>query len=446
MDIDLLISDGDILSIKNREVVNNSSIAVKDGEIIEIGKKEELEEKYRSEKKINASDKIVMPGLINTHTHLGMTLFRGVNDDISGMKWLERAWKIESNLTETDVYWASKLGALEFIKTGTTTFSDHYFNTDKVADVVKETGIRGVLARPIFDEGGPDIDTSLKTGMKFTRKYDGYADGRVKTLIGPHATYSCSPALLEEIGEIARKEGYGVHIHMAEGEDEIEDLEEKYGKRPVKYLEDTGILKSHLIGAHAVYVNEEEISILKENNINVSHQPTAKMRGGEKAAPIPEMLNQGVNVSMGTDGAGSKNHLDLFSEMNISALINKFAYKSPTAITAWEILEMATINGAKSLGLEDKIGSIEPGKKADLILISTDKPEFTPYHNLPSMLVYGTDGSNVDSVIVDGEVIMENKETSLEEKEIKEKGQEIFENLIDKSDMRPKDSGVPVKK
>lgn len=446
MTIELLIENGVVVPMVDRKVLVDTSIAIDNKEIIEIGKTDELKDKYEAEMTIDASDKIVMPGLINTHTHLGMTLFRGVNDDISGMKWLERAWKIESNLTEDDVYWASMLGALEFIRTGTTCFSDHYFHTDRVADIVKNSGLRAVLARPIFDEKGPDIDTSLKTGMEFTREYDGYADGRVNTAIGPHATYSCSPSLLEEIGELARKENFGVHIHMAEGEDELKDLNDKYGKRPVKYLEDTGLLKAHLIGAHVVYVNEDEISILQENNVNVSHQPTAKMRGGEEAAPIKDMLEQGVNVSIGTDGAGSKNHLDMFSEMNISALVNKFANRSPTAISAWDILEMATINGAKSLGLEDEIGSIEQGKKADILLISTEEPQFTPFHNIPSTLVYGTNGSNVDSVIVDGKILMENRKTKLKDEKIRERGQRTFERLLDDSEMEAKNSTVPMEK
>lgn len=444
MKVDLLIKNGVIIPMVDRNVLRSGSIAVDDGKIVGVQKSEGSGTSYEGDRVIDASGNIIMPGLINTHTHLAMTLFRGVNDDLSGMKWLERAWRIESNLKPEDVYWGSKLGALEFIKTGTTCFADHYFFPEKVADVVRETGLRAVIARPIFDEGGPkSIDTSLKSGLEFTEEYARAASGRITTLLGPHATYSCSPEMLREIAELSSKNDYGVHIHMAEGREEMEKLEEEYGKRPVGYLEEAGLLGPNLLGAHVVYVNDEEIARLGDQKVKVSYQPTAKMRGGEGVTPVPEMLEAGINVSIGTDGAGSKNHLDMLSEVNITALANKLTGGKPTVIDAWDVLEMATINGAKSLGLEDHIGSLEAGKKADIILVSTDEPQMTPFHNIPSLLAYGVNGCNVDTVIVDGEVLMENRQALLDEKTIKSQSQETFEELLSRSNMEPQPSSIP---
>ncbi|MBS3788082.1 MAG: amidohydrolase [Candidatus Bipolaricaulota bacterium] len=443
MKVDLLIKNGVLLPMTGRDVLRAGSIAIDDGKIVGVSGSKDAGMGYESDRIIDASGKIVMPGLINTHTHLAMTLFRGVNDDLSGMKWLERAWKIESNLNPEDVYWGSKLGVLEFIKTGTTCFADHYFFPEKVVDAVEDTGLRAAIARPIFDEGGPDIDTSLETGLEFTEEYAGAAGGRLTTLLGPHATYSCAPSLLSEIGNISEKKGYGVHIHMAEGKEEMAKLEEEYGKRPVGYMDDAGLLGPNLLGAHVVYVNEEEIARMGDKGVNVSYQPTAKMRGGEGVTPVPEMLEAGVNVSVGTDGAGSKNHLDLLSEINIAALVNKLVGGRPTVIDAWDVLEMGTINGAKSLGLEDQIGSLEEGKRADIIMISTDAPQMTPFHNIPSQLAYGSSGCNVDTVIVDGEVLMEDRRTHLDEETIKLRSQETFERLLARSNMQSRFSGTP---
>lgn len=443
MNVDTLIMGGTVIPMQDRRIIENGAIAIDEGRIVEVGESPEALSNYEADRVIDGSGKIVMPGLINTHIHLAMTNFRGVNDDLSGMKWLERAWRIESNLGPEDVYWGSKLGTLELIRTGTTCFADHYFYPEKVSEVVDETGLRAAIARPIFDEGGPEMDTSLESGLKFTEEYDGAADGRVSTLVGPHATYSCSPELLKEIGNYSRRTGYMVHTHMAEGAEEMEKLESEYGKRAVEYLDDAGLLGSRLLGAHVVYVNRDEIELISERGVKVSYQPTAKMRGGEEVAPITSMLNAGVNVSLGTDGAGSKNHLDLFSEMNIAALVNKLADGEPTAITAWDVLEMGTINGAKSLGLEDSIGSIEAGKEADIILISTDEPQMTPFHNIPSLVAYGINGGDVDTVIVSGEVLMEGRKTDLDEERIKSRSQDIFDGLLTRSQMRPRYSGIP---
>ncbi|MFQ5794758.1 MAG: amidohydrolase family protein [Candidatus Bipolaricaulia bacterium] len=446
--IDIHIKNGILLPLDGqRDVLKDFSIIVDDGKIAEIGPTAELENHYAADKVkvIDATGMAVLPGLINTHTHLAMTLFRGVVDDISGTEWLERAWSIESNLTPEDVLWGSLLGCVEMIKTGTTCFADHYFLMEQVAEAVKRTGIRGALAQAVLEFSGPEkIDTSLETSVAFANAYDGYAEGRVKGFLGPHSAYTCSLETLQKIRETADETGLRIHLHLAEGDFETEIVMAKYGKSTVTLLHEIGFLGEDILGAHVVTVDDAEIEILKRSGVKANHNPVCKLKGGTGISPVPQMLEAGINVSLGTDGTGSNNNLDLFEEMKTAAIIHKLNRRDPATLSAWQVLEMATINGAKALGMEDKIGSIEVGKQADLIVVDLSKPHLRPTHNLPSLLVYSASGADVDTVIVGGRVIMEARTVqTVDEDQVCAEFERQFSALMERSGWRAELSKIP---
>lgn len=447
MVVDLIVKNGIIIPMDGRKILDKGTIVINKGTIVAVGPTGDIEGKYDAKRTIDAEHTVVLPGLVNTHTHLAMTLFRGVNDDLRGMEWLERAWSIESNLTPEDVYWGSMLGCLEMIRTGTTCFADHYFFMDQVSEAVKRTGIRGVLAQAIFDRWGPEnIDTSFEGSLNFAKKFSGAADGRVSCMLGPHSTFTCSDGTLKLIRQVANEEGLRIHIHLAEREEEVKIINDQYGKTPVVFLADVGLLGPDLLAAHTIHVDEADMSLLKRTDTKVNHNPTCNTKGASGTSPVPEMLEKGINVSLGTDGAGSNNNLDMLEEMKVAAIIHKLRLHDPTVLSAWQVLEMATVNGAKAIGLEREIGRLSVNMKADLILIKIDRPHLIPVHNIPSMLVYSANGNDVNTVIVDGKVIMENRKiVSVDEEKVLQKAQEIFESLLGKSGWKPILSAIPKK-
>ena len=442
---DLVVRNGIVVPMDGRKVLTDGSIVIDKDRIVAVGLTSDLDERYDAKHTIDAKGAIVLPGFVNTHTHLAMALFRGVNDDLPGMEWLERAWSIESNLTPEDVYLGSKLGCLEMLRTGTTCFADHYFFMDQVVKAVEETGIRSVLAQAIFDKLGPkDIDTSLEGSLSFAKKFNGAAGGRISCMLGPHSTFTCSDSTLRHVREAADEEGLRIHIHLAEREEELKMIKDQYGKTPVRFLADVGLLGPDLLAAHVIYVDETEMSLLKQTDTKVNHNPTCNMKGASGTSPVPELLKKGINVSLGTNGAGSNNNLDMLEEMKIAAILHKLRLCDPAVLSAWQVLEMATVNGAKAIGLEGEVGSLMPGKKADLVLIKIDRPHLTPVHNIPSLLVYSANGNDVTTVIVDGKVIMENRKMLLvNEEKILRKAQKIFEGLLRRSGWRPLINAIP---
>ena len=447
MSLGLLVKNGIIVPMDGRKVLENGAIVIDKGRIVAVGLTSDIEGRYDVKRVIDAERAIVLPGLVNTHTHLAMTLFRGVNDDLRGMEWLERAWSIESNLTPEDVYWGSILGCLEMVRTGTTCFADHYFLMEQVVEAVGKTGIRGVLAQAIFDKWGPkNIDTSLEGSLNFAKKFNGAADGRVTCMLGPHSTFTCSESTLERVRQVANEERLRIHIHLAEREEELKMVKDQYGKTPVRFLADIGLLGPDLLAAHVIHVDEADMALLKQTDTKVNHNPTGNTKGASGTSPVPEMLKKGINVSLGTDGAGSNNNLDMLEEMKVAAILHKLRLGDPTVLSAWQVLEMATINGARAVGLEKEVGSLAVGKKADLILIKIDRPHLIPVHNIPSLLVYSANGNDVSTVVVDGKVIMENRKMLLvDEEKILLKTQEIFESLMGRSGWKPLMNEVPEK-
>lgn len=429
--MDILIKNGIIVTMDNqRRILKNFSVAISEGRIVEIG------EKIKGEANvvIDASKKIVMPGLINTHTHLAMTLFRGIADDVPLMKWLQEViWPIESKLEAKHVYAGSLLGCLEMIKSGTTCFNDMYFFLDEVAKSIGESGIRGVISHAMFDFGDEGkTEAALRHGEENIRKYS--AGGRVMAFFGPHAPYTCSEELLIKTKELADKCGTGIHIHVAETKEEVENSKKEKGLPPFEYLEKIGFLGPNVVAAHSTWTSDREIEIIKKRGVKIAHNPTCNMKLASGVARVPDFLEKSIVVSLGTDGAASNNSLDMFDDLKICALVHKLHNRNPSLVPAEKVLEFATINGAKALEMEKEIGSIEVGKRADIILVDLEKPHLTPLSNPVSHLVYSAVGSDVDTVIVDGKIIMQNRQVkTLDEGKVLKLANEQTYDLLEKA-------------
>lgn len=406
--MNILIKNADIITVNNNDdVFYNKDLAIKDSVIKYIG---EIPSSFKPDKVIDGSNKIVIPGLINAHTHAAMTLFRNYADDLPLWDWLsKKIWPIEDKLNGNDVYWGTMLSIVEMIKSGTTCFSDMYFFMDDIAKAVNETGIRARLSRGLTGEE-PKDDLRIKEAKELYDNWNNSCDGRITVMLSPHAPYTCSTKYLKEVVKIAKELNVGIHIHLSESKKEVEDNYKKYGKSPIKYANDIGIFDIPTIAAHCVNISDDDIDILASKGVNVVNNPGSNLKLGNGFAPVDKMIKKGINVALGTDGASSNNNLNMFEEINLAAIVNKGINNDPISITAKEALKMATINGAKALGLENEIGSIEVGKKADLILVDQNKPHFYPKYNIISAMAYSAQGSDVDTVIINGKVIMESRQ------------------------------------
>ncbi len=385
---------------------------------------------------INGYKKVLMPGFVNTHTHVPMTLMRGLADDLPLDTWLnEYIWPMEANLSGEYCYAGALLGCLEMIKSGTTTFNDMYFYMDDVARAIEESGLRSVLSHgmiDLFDE--EKRKNEFKESIRIIKKCHNTAEGRIQVAFGPHSTYTCSPELLEEVRKKADKYGVNIHIHVCETQNEVEQVIAAQGKRPFEYLDELGFLGEDVIAAHAVWLSEEEKNIIKNNNVKLSHNPSSNMKLASGISPVDELIKRGVCVSLGTDGAASNNNLDMVEEMKIAALLQKVHNLDSMALSAKKVFEMSTINGARTLGLENEIGIIEVGKKADVILADMNSAHLTPYRHPISHLVYAANGSDINTVICNGEILMKDKEVvSLEEAVVIDIAENAAAELLSKS-------------
>lgn len=356
---------------------------------------------------IDGKGKIALPGLINTHTHSAMIIFRGYGNDLPLWDWLsKKMWPLEDQLTAQDAYWLSLLAMAEMIQSGTTTFSDMYMFMDKTAEATSSSGMRAVLARGLQ---GPDDKSNLRmeeTKSLYKDWHNG-ANGRIRVRVAPHAIYTCSTEYLKECIKLAISLDTGMHTHVSETHKEVEDCLKANGKTPVKYLYDLGFFDLPSIAAHCVHLNDEDIDLLKEKNVQIAHCPASNLKLASGIAPIPKLVKNGINVALGTDGASSNNNLSMMKEMNLTSIIHKGITGDPTIIPAPYALEMATINGARALNWQDEIGSLEKGKKADVILVDTSAPHWQPINDIPSNMVYSSQSSDIDTVIVNGKILME---------------------------------------
>ena len=432
----ILIKDGYLITMDaKRRVFERGSILVEGDKIVSVGE----EVRGSAEEVIDARGKVVMPGLINAHTHLSMTLLRGLADDMALMPWLEtKIWPIEKHLRNEDVYAGALLGCLEMIKSGTTCFADQYFFMESVARAVTESGIRGVLAHGMIEAGKPDKgEAEIVASESFVKACHGMAEGRVRAMFGPHAAYTCSPEFLIRVKELAAKYRIGIHIHVSETKDEVELIQKKYGRRPVEHLDAIGFLGPEVLAAHCVWLNDGEIATLKMRGVKPVHCPVSNMKIACGVSPVPEMLHAGIWVALGTDGAASNNSLDMFKEMKFAALLNKVHRLNAEVMPAQSVLEMATVNGAAALGLSSEVGSLEAGKKADIVIVDMEKPHLVPRHNVISHLVYSAVGSDVDTVIVDGKIIMSGRKVlSLDEQEVLNMAMEASRDLSERSGVK----------
>ena len=425
----ILIKNALILNPNNFEN-KKQSLLIKDDLIAEIA---ETIDEGNVDKIIDAEGKILLPGLINTHTHLSMTLFRGLADDLSLDSWLnDHIWPMEANLNGDYCYIGALLGAVELIKSGTTTFSDMYFYMEDVARAVEDAGIRAVLSYGMIDFGDAEKrEAEIEENLQLFKSCNGMADGRIKVFFGPHSPYTASEDLLIKVRELADEYNMGIHIHVSETEKEINDSLDEKGLRPFEYLEKIGFLGPDVVAAHCVWLSDEEIEIIKKHDVKVSHNPCSNMKLASGIAPVSKLIENDICVSIGTDGASSNNNLDLIEELKTASLLQKVSTLDPKVLTSDEAITMATIKGAEALGLENEIGSIEVGKKADIILIDTNSANMVPdSSSLSSNVIYSANGSNVDTTICNGKILMENKKlTVLDEQEIYDKARNAIKEL-----------------
>lgn len=406
------------------DVIRETSLYIERDRITGIGNQPAG---FHADKVIDGKDKLVIPGLINCHTHSYMSFMRNVADDLSFMDWLFGTIDpIEQQMTDEDTYWGANLAIIEMMKSGTTCFNDMQMNIHQTTRAVKESGMRAVICRGLVGSGNDEAGQSRLRQAYEER--DAAADcDRLTFRLGPHAPYTCDDAFLKIVAEEAKREKMGIHIHLSESESEISQIQEKYGCTPIALAEKCGIFDVPAIAAHCVQVTDEDIAILKRKNVSVVTNPASNMKLGNGFAPIAKMLEQGVNVCLGTDGAASNNCLNMFHELSLLTLIHKGTGRTPQCVSAKEGFRIATINGAKALGLEKEIGSIEVGKKADLAILDLNTPSLTPRNNLLAGLSYSANGSEVDTVIINGQITMEGRKIlTMDERMIYGKIQDII--------------------
>ena len=407
----MLIKNGNVILFKNNDVVvQKLDIKINEDTIEKIGENLEAES---NEKIIDAEDMVVMPGLINTHAHIAMSIFRGTFEGCDLYTWLhEKIWPVEAELTEDDIYNASMVSIMEMISTGTTCVNDHYFFSKKIREALKISKMRAVITRVLMDSDGKEAsDNRIKEFIDLyeTRDKD---DDLITYSVAPHGLYTCSDELLGISRDLANKYNLPIHIHFLESISEIDDIKNLHGKDAIDVLKEyfDGI---HTILAHGVKLNEKDISILKTMDCGISHNPISNLRLGCKIADTTKYVKNNINVGLGTDGQGSGNNLDMFEAMKIAGLIQGGIHENEERISSKDVIKMATIEGAKLLGLDDKIGSIEEGKKADIIVVdikqNLDNIKLIPNNDIISNLVYNTDGRNVNTTIVNGQILMENR-------------------------------------
>ena len=409
--VDLLINGGTVVTMDgDRLILEDGAVAVKGDVISAIGFRTDLEKKYIADQTIDARGKLVLPGFINGHTHVPMTLFRGLHDDVTLDEWLHKyIFPAEAkNVTEEFVRWGTRLAAGEQIRGGITTFADMYYFEDAVAEETKKAGMRGVLGETFIDFPAPDNKDEaamLAYTEKFLQRWQN--DPFIHAAPAPHSIYTCSQKTLQDAAALARKYHAPILIHVAEMKKELDDSRAQNGTTPVQYLNKIGVLGPDVVAAHCIFVDDTDRKLLAEKQVGCVHNPSSNMMLASGVSPVPELRAAGVAVGLGTDGpAGSNNDLDLMEEMDLAAKLQKITKMNPLALGAKAVVEMATIDGAKALHMEKEIGSLEAGKKADVIVISLNEPNAVPMYDVYAQLAYALKGSDVETVVIGGRVVM----------------------------------------
>ncbi len=391
---------------KDFTVFENGMVLIEDGIISHVGTNDNNTVKqFNADEKIDAEGSIVMPGFINAHTHLPMTLFSGYGSGLPLKEWLEdKIWPAEAKLSGDDIYIGSKMGIAQMLLSGTTTFLDMYYFIDDMARAIDEMGIRAVLSRAVLDFGG--FDERLEESIESAKKYKNH--NMIDIMMGPHAIYTNSKESLLKVLKAAKENECAIHVHVSETKNEVDDCLKGTGMTPVEYLDSLGYFEENVVAAHCVHVTDEDIKIMAKKNVHAVHNPSSNMKLSSGLAPIQKMLNEGVNVALGTDGASSNNNLDMMEEMHLAALLAKHKDGDPTAVSAETAIKMATANGAKALGIFDKTGSLEKGKRADIIMLDLNSPFSQPKREYVNNIVYSMGRSQIKMTMVEGKVLQKN--------------------------------------
>lgn len=421
-----LITNAQILDmVGNTPNIRNVDILINDKKIEKI---EKSINEAEADVKINAKNMIVMPGLVNTHTHLAMSIFRGYKDDQKLVDWLENAiFPVEDKLQPEDLYWNSCLSCIEMVKSGTTTCNDMYFGMNKAVEAIENVGLRAVVAWCLTDDS---IRDKVEQTKKYAKKYNN-KDGLITVFTSPHAPYTCNPDTIKLCVDLAKELNTGLHIHLSETLEEEKIIEERYGKRGTEYLNDLGVFDVPVVLAHGIYISDSDMEILKNIKGGISHNPISNCKLSSGICNVTELRKNGISVGLGTDGIGSTSTLDMFEEMKTAAYLQKVNTMEPTSINAYEILKMATIEGAKVLGLDEEIGTLEVGKKADIIFIKTDKIHLCPENDVCANIVYSANGADIDTAIIDGKLVMQNRKMlNIDEKEVIKQVKKVAKRLL----------------
>ena len=406
--MDILLKNAQIITLnENDDIISDGSMGIRGNKIDYIGSSDKsLEAGYS--KVLDCKGRTVMPGFVNAHNHLAMTMFRNYADDMKLMDWLfTRIFPMEDKLTDEAVYWASLLAMVEMIKGGTTTFSDMYFFMESTARAASESGMRAMLSRGLQGESGDEeLDNRLRENLELYDSFHNSCNGRIKVMLGPHSIYTCSEAYLRKVAGKSQSKGIPIQIHLSETKEEVKECIKKHGISPVRYLDGLGLLDKDTIAAHCVVVDDADIDILAARKVNVVHNPGSNMKLASGIAPVVKMLGKGINVCLGTDGASSNNNLDMLEELRMATYLQKVHTEDPIALPVNEVMRMAAERGARALGFEN-VGRLSVGSAADVIVLNTEKAHYYPKYNIKSAIVYSGNSADVETVIIDGCVVME---------------------------------------
>jgi 5-methylthioadenosine/S-adenosylhomocysteine deaminase len=432
--VDLLVRGGTVVTMDStRRVIEDGAIAVRGGRILAVGARTEILSRYSAAETIDATGKVLIPGLINGHTHIPMTLFRGLADDLDLNEWLTKyIFPAEAkNVTEDFVRAGTQLGLAEMIRGGTTTYCDMYYFEDAIAEETKRAGLRGLLGETVIDFPVADnktFEAAVAYTEKFVARWKG--DALITAAIAPHAPYTVSEEHLKAWRALSDKTGAPLVIHISETRKEVDDITKSKGVPPVDYLARIGFLNNRVVAAHVVFPSPAEIETLKRLGVGVVHNPQSNMKLASGVAPVPQMLKADIRLGLGTDGAASNNDLNMWEEMDTAAKLHKVFSGDPKVVSAEEAFELATVRGARALHMEREIGSLEAGKRADFCIVDLDDLNQTPFYNIYSELVYATKADDVRTVVVEGRVVMRDRKLlTLNEEEIKQRARVFRERI-----------------
>lgn len=427
----ILIKQGLFLTMDETVDLIDGHMVIEDGQITKVqAGVPDQEETF--DQVVNIPKRLYMPGLINTHNHAAMSLLRGVGDDLALQVWLEeKMWPNEAKFTDESVYWGSALSIVEMLKSGTTTFLDMYDRMDQVAKAAEQIGIRACLTRGMINFGGEEEGRAkLAEAEAFARNWHNQAEGRITTMMSPHAPYTCPPAFIAQVVEAAQQLHLPLHTHMSETLHEVLDNEKRYGQRPVAHLNALGFFDGPSLVAHAVHLTDEELDILQDKQVKISHNIGSNLKLASGVARVTDMLKRNICVSLGTDSSASNNNLDMFEEVRLAALVHKGVSGDPTAVPAFTALEMGTVRGAEALFLP-QLGKLAAGWKADFISIDLDQPHLCPASDYVSHMVYAASGADVRDVWVDGRQVVKNREMlTVDEDQVKYAFTKCYERLF----------------